>query len=440
MTQSPKSNLTIRFAELEFINQGQDHAVFRHKGNARVSDQYVVKIKKNRALEIETDPEKSKQFFQSEDAGDKIMDEWYSSLQSFQFRGLFADMHLDHKVKLSDKNIIELSLDFKGNDSFFTPENPVVTFSKNLYYSHQTSNRKVSQFFLELKPKCTLKQSISKNNVRQFLPDVSFDTPEKYAVYASHKKYYRKLTIHRILKKKSLMLNFFDKSQFQKTLKSLCDSKFCIFSTNKDKLEQTKFAELAKNLKLDETAFAELLQRCYFFKHDFYGQRVTSPSVLQRFQSLFPYPWFVLQPHISSIAGVEVTDELLKKIFTDLKRHVVENRRYRKGDMKNPEEVLKAIIFALVSNVFSDCSLILDVLSFPSKEESATFIVANPSYQSLQFRKRYFAFKMNAIDLEMKRMWKIHEYIGKEKNFFNNMFEKCKVSTSETDNGASSKA
>lgn len=433
-----KSNITIRFAELEFINQGQDHAVFRHKGNARLSDQYVVKIKKDRSVELETEPEKNKQFFKSEDAGDMIHAEWFSQLHSYQFRGLFADMHFDFRAQLSPKNLLELSLDFKGNDSFFSAQHPTVTFSKNLYYSHQSGNRKLGQFFLELKPKCVLKQKISRNSLAQFLPELSFESPECLQTYNANKKYYRKLTIHRILKKKSVLLNFFDKKKFQATLKNLCDSKFCIFSTNTDKLERIKMAQLAKNLDLNQQSFGELLQRCYFFKHDFYGQRATAASVLERFQSLFPYPWFVLEPYMSSLGKVELTDQLLKKIFDDLRSHVIENRRYRKGDMKNPQEVLKAVIFALISNVFSDCSVILDVISFKNKEERTSFVAANPNYQSLQFKKRHFAFKMNAIDLEMKRLWKIQEYIGKEKKFFKEIFASCKVSASGNDVDGSS--
>ena len=421
-----KDTFQIKYEELEFINQGQDHAVFRHKGNQSISDQFVVKIKKNRDLELESSPEKNKKFFYSEDIGDCISTVWFTQMHDFEFRGLFADMHYDFQVDIDPKNIQQLSLDFKGDDAFLSTQHSLLTFSKNLYYSHKSSNRKLVQFFVEFKPKCVLRQQISIKGLKQVLPNIKLITPEQRDVYKTWRKYYRKLSIHRILRKKSALLNFFDKKHFKETVKNFMDTKFCIFSTNTESLGKLKAEELMKNLKLSEKDFLELMYRCFFFKHNFYGHKMNSPDVLQRFQSLFPYPWYLLEPYMSSLAKVNTSEKLIKDIFSDLKQHIVENRRYKKGDLNNPEEVLKAVIFALVSNVFSDCSLILDVLSFPSKTESVAFCAENETYQPLCFHGRYFAFKMNAIDLEMKRLWKIQEYINKEKTFFTNIFKNCK--------------
>ena len=193
-------------------------------------------------------------------------------------------------------------------------------------------------------------------------------------------------------------------------------------------LVKTKFDELLKYMNMGDEIFYHMLQKIFYFKYEFYGKKMTAFDIIRVFQNLFPCPASIFKKHMSELHILEYNDMLVKKIFKKAKNLVCNNLKSKieVSKLNDPEKLLEAFIFMLLSQVMSDCSFIVHVIQFHDRQDMENFKQKEKDYEFKEICGRQIGFKCNLIDTELKRFKKIKYYLKKEEEYMEGVFNKTK--------------
>ena len=197
-----------------------------------------------------------------------------------------------------------------------------------------------------------------------------------------------------------------------------------IFRTKRAQLQKTAHSEIVSALGCSEDEFVNLLRKCFYYKHPFYhNAKTTVFEIIYRFCNLFPYSWLRMKSHLDAIKDLEVSEDCLKAIFETITKHLIKNQKMRLPAVDSAHGLLLNLMCGLISNVFSDCSIIFDFI-IADKYDRDEILKLHPEYNVLRFKDKYCVFKANLIDTGLKQITKAREFVHKEEKYFRNLFAK----------------
>lgn len=412
-------SIQLNYDELEYVSEGGEHVVFklRHQ-NSNV----VIKFKKQ--VRESTNDHGVHKYGHLGSIYEQVDILWHQFLRQINFMHIFPDLHNDFHHNVSEEDIKSISHKYKGDPEYFKYKNKHIIVCNDLFHSVVPKFPNAHQFFIEVKPKCMLRAKININEILANVSNINLKPGVVRRVLKSHRWYPRKMIITSIKPEFYRSFNFYNKKKFSQTFKVLADGKYMIFRTKGNHLQKTPHSEIVKAIGCSEIEFVDLLRKCFYYKHPFYNNAKTTVfEMLNRFCNLYPYSWLRLKPHLDAIKHLEISDESLNTIFASMTEHVIKNYKICLPEINSPHNLLMNLLCGLISNVFSDCSIIFDFI-IADKNDRDGILQLHPEYKTMRFKDKYCLFKANLIDTGLKQLTKASEFVHKEEQYFRNLFEK----------------
>ena len=413
----------IKISRLNYIGKGKDHVVFSYKQPNTKDPKLVVKIKQeiSNAARAETSIVKDEPKFYR-----KLNHKWFFFIRSLKYNGVFPELTADIRLPNKILDITELNKEIADRDIQLSKEYEILV-SSNLFFEAKSSN--YESIFIEMKPKSLLKYKLSIRDVLAINPDYAYN-PDFKKIYESsfkNKKLSRRVIYNKLADAGSDDYLLFNPQVFKNMVKKYAGTKYFEFKCSKENgkiVSQLDPREIHSYLGMSEELFLYMLQKIFFHKYEFYGHKKNVFDMVRMFQNLFPNLVSIFKNHMNDLKKLDFNDNVVKRIFKKAKLLISNNLKAKIdiGKLDESDKLLEAFSFMLISQVMSDCSIIVHIIQFHSEQDMINFRKHDKNYNFKSISGRFIGFKCNLIDTELKRFKKINYYLNKEEEFMNMIF------------------